>query len=155
MEPCFPGPLVSGHIVSKWTGQSTIICYITPSTHHCQISSSLPGRHLPLNPKVLGFLAYLVVLSAGQTALASIVGQSGVTWYHLPVLLFRAPYLHHLIQIIFKNQPNCHTDFFPQPCGFPPTPDPSVWEFGIFWDPGSPNPPPPSAELGAVFWVCP
>lgn len=124
--------------MSKWTGQSTITCYITPSTHHCQISPSLPSRHLLPNPKVLGFLVYLVVLSAGQAALASIVGESGGTWCHLPVLLFRAPYLHHPIQIIFKNQPNCHTDFFPPTLWFNPNSRPQCvggWHLLGSWEP--------------------
>lgn len=37
LEPYFPGPLVYGHVVSKYTGHSEIICYITPSNHHRQI----------------------------------------------------------------------------------------------------------------------
>lgn len=40
LEPCFPGPLVYGHVVSKCTGHSEIICYITPSNHHRQIFPS-------------------------------------------------------------------------------------------------------------------
>lgn len=56
LGPCFMGPLVFCHIVSKWTGHSTAICCITPSFHCHQTSSFLPGWYLPPYPKALFFI---------------------------------------------------------------------------------------------------
>ncbi|XP_053765836.1 uncharacterized protein LOC128779026 isoform X1 [Panthera pardus] len=51
MGSCFRGSLVFGHIMSKWTGHSTITCYITSYTHRSQTSFSCgPIRRLCFQP---------------------------------------------------------------------------------------------------------
>lgn len=55
LESCFLGPSVYGHVLSKCTGHSKIICYSTPSNHHRQIF--FPSWLS--NPKVLGFFGLI------------------------------------------------------------------------------------------------
>lgn len=44
LGPCFLGPLVFSHIMSKCTEHSKIFCYVTSSTYCCQTSYSHPGQ---------------------------------------------------------------------------------------------------------------
>lgn len=107
----FPWTLVYGHVVSKYR-TSEIICHITPSNHHRQIffpSWQVPAVQLQ---SFEGFRLTGCTL-AGQAALASIAGESGGTWYHLPIFvqgpLNPTPHRDYLQ----KNQSTVLFCFFP------------------------------------------
>lgn len=109
LEPYFPGPSVYGHVVSKYTGHSEIICYITPSNHHRQIF--FPSWQVPAVQSHSFGVFGLTGCTLGWPN--SIAGESGGTWYHLPIFV-QGPL-----------NPSPHRDYLQKPVHcvvfFPPT----------------------------------